>query len=181
MKDNKKPRQLGRGFIGSDTLHMEHTNKNIKSQQPPRAGYYRQRATSELRYIPGRDGVEIVELLLPSGPRRLGSIHVEGRTFKSNRKKSHILKSGNAICLNENLLTSDRFDWITIYVSGHPASPFVTSVDYFLAHGSRVCYTSAGFEVQISLPLDKWGIHKARQFHAEKLSQRNLFNGDHNE
>ena len=149
--------------------------KSTKIKSKNQAGFYRQKVNPELRFIPGRDGVEVVELSLPSGPRRLGSIHVGGRTFKSNRRSSHILRNGNAISINEELLKSTKFDWIVIEVEGEK---FVTSTDYILAYGSRICYSRAGFEVQVSLPLHLWGITKARKFHAEKFSQQNLFDGD---
>ena len=147
---------------------MTHKTKN-------KAGFYREKVNPELRFIPGRDGVEVVELSLPSGPRRLGSIHVAGRTFKATRKREHILRSGNAISLNEKLLLSDRFDWIVIEVENEK---FVTATDYILEYGSRICYSRAGYEVQVSLPLHLWGINKARSYHAQKFSQQNLFDGD---
>ena len=149
--------------------------KSTKIKSKNQAGFYRQRVQSALKFCPGKYGTEVVELSLPSGPRRLGSIHIEGRTFKSSRKRSHILRCGNAISLNEQLLKSDKFDWIIIEVEGEK---FVTSTDYILAYGSRICYSKSGFEVQISLPLHLWGIARARQFHAEKKSQFSLFGGD---
>lgn len=139
-----------------------------------RAGFYREKVKPSLRFITGKYGVEIVELSLPSGPRRLGSIHIEGRTFKATRQREHILRNGNAISVNEELLKSDKFDWIIIEVEGEK---FVTATDYILEYGSRICYSRAGFEVQRSLPLHLWGINRARQFHARKKSQTNLFNG----
>lgn len=150
----------------------ENTTSVPKSQQPNRAGFYRQGVYSHLRYIPGSNGVQVVELILPSDPRRLGSIHVEGRTFKSNRRRDHILRNGNSISINEELLKSDRFDWVVIDVENEK---FVTSVDYILEFGSKICYSKAGFEVQIALPLHLWGIEKARKHRAEKFSQQNLF------
>ena len=143
-------------------------------QDTPKAGFYKQKVHSHLHYTPIRNKVELVELKLPSGPRRLGSIHIEGRTFKSTRRREHILRNGNAICLNEELVKSDKFDWIVIEVG---QQKYVTSTDFLLEFGSRICFGKAGFEVQISLPLSLWGIEKVRQYRNEKASQLNLFGG----
>jgi hypothetical protein len=142
-----------------------------------RAGHYRQRVSAKLRFLRIQNGIQPVELQLPTGPRMLGSINVAGRTFKTSRKKEHILREGRSIAINEGLLNSGKFDWIVVDVQGSD-SKFVTSVDFIRTFGQKICYGKAGYEVQVFLPLSYWGLEKARQFARSKKSQLTLFSRD---
>jgi hypothetical protein len=93
-------------------------------------------------------------------------------TFLTNRNDNQILRKNNSIGLNYDLLTDEtlRFKWISINYNGNI---LVTSRSYFLSHGK--CYQFKGLDLQCFLPINLFGIHKAREYEAQLIIQLSLF------
>ena len=128
-----------------------------------------------LRPNPQRPYVRIVILRLSGKERIIGTLDLAGEgTFSSSRKPSHLFKKTNSLGVPFALLTNDKikFKWIVLDFMGRK---YVTSRSYFLAKGHVRQYQN--FELQILLPLDLFGIQKARNFEKFGLvpEQQNLF------
>ena len=128
-----------------------------------------------LRPNPQRPYVKAVILCLLGRERIIGTLDLAGEgTFSSSRKPSHLFKKTNSLGVPYALLTNDKikFKWIVLDFMGRK---YVTSRQYFLKKGHVRQYRN--FELQILLPLDLFGIQKARNFEKFGLvpEQQNLF------
>ena len=136
--------------------------------------------TKLIELIPTRyPSVFQVQLSLEMQTRYVGKLDTAGDgTFLTNRKPEHIFhKYGGehgSLGINHSLLTDETipFKWLVI---DFPGKKFVTSRLYMLTHGKCFKFGSQGFELQCFLPVDQFGLNKAREFEARQLIQENLF------
>lgn len=117
-----------------------------------------------------------VELDLPMQRRYIGKIDTggDGDTFFTKRKQKHIFKKTNSLGLNYALLNSPyiKYKWIVIDFEGRK---LVTSRAYFNTYGKQFQFSQKDFELQVFLPIDEFGIDKARAFEKAKVIQQDLF------
>lgn len=114
-----------------------------------------------------------VQLNLESQTRYIGKIDTAGEgTFLTNRKAKHLFKKTHSLGVNHSLLVDESipFKWIVI---NYERRKLVTSRLYVLTHGKCFQFGNKGFELQCFLPLDSFGIQKAREFEAAQTL--NLF------
>jgi len=155
--------------IKGNSMHKS-TTYTSKSQPP--AGYYRQRVLDRLVYLPPKRGKQLVELHLPDGVRRLGSIIISTRTFERTMPSNHIHRNEGGVGVNFELLISGKFDRIQITIRD-TKQKLETTTAFFIAHSRSVCYSE--FEVQRILPIADFGIEKARRWEKERNEQQELF------
>lgn len=132
--------------------------------------------TKLLELIPTKyPSVFKVQLNLEMQTRYIGKVDTAGDgTFLTARKPKHLFKKTNSLGINYSLLTDETisFRWIVIDYEGHK---LVTSRLYMLTHGKCFKFGSQGFELQCFLPVDEFGLNKAREFEARQVIQENLF------
>jgi len=154
--------------------------------------YYKTKFTniyqySQIKLIPVKINKFNVYLNLGFPTRFIGELDTTGDgTFTCSRKEGlHLFRKTNSLGLNYELLTNKNipFKWIVVKYtkSDGSFSNLVTSRDYFLHYGKCFKFDSKGFELQCFLPIEEFGIHKAREFEARKSSQLNLFSEVKNE
>lgn len=117
--------------------------------------------------------IKKVILNLNGKSREIGKLDSAGQgTFTTSRKPSHLFKKNNSLGLSFNLLKDAeiKFNWISIDYQGRK---LVTSRNYFLQFGQVMQFS--GFELQVFLPLDLFGIAKSRQFDLMISQQTKLF------
>ena len=115
-----------------------------------------------------------VKLHLEFETRHIGVICTSSSgTFFCKRNTSHLFRKQNALGINKELLSSPsiKFKWIVIEFAGQR---LVTSRKYFLAKGKQFQFGKKGFELQVFLPLDEFGIEKAREFDRNNGEQSSL-------
>ncbi|MGD1006039.1 MAG: hypothetical protein ABR980_02270 [Ignavibacteriaceae bacterium] len=121
--------------------------------------------TKQIELIPTQyASVFNVQLKLVMETRFIGKVDIAGEgKFLTQRKLKHILKKTNSLGVNHQLLINEsiKFRWIIIDFEGHK---YITSRLYFLTHGQIYTFGNAGFEKQIFLPLNEFGINRARGF-----------------
>jgi len=120
-----------------------------------------------------------IQLNLNMQTRYIGKLDTAGDgTFITQRKPEHIFhKYGGAqgsLGINHSLLIDESipFKWIVIDIDGHK---LVTSRLYMLTHGKYFKFGNQGFELQCFLPINEFGISKARELEARQVIQENLF------
>ncbi|MHB8578979.1 MAG: hypothetical protein ACYDA4_03850 [Ignavibacteriaceae bacterium] len=120
-----------------------------------------------------------VQLNLEFETRYIGKLDTAGEgTLLTNRKPKHIFhKYGGeqgSVGINHSLLTDGTifFKWLVIDFSGRK---LVTSRPYMLTHGKCFKFGSQGWDLQCFLPLEEFGLNKAREFEARQVIQENLF------
>ncbi len=116
-----------------------------------------------------------IQLNLNMQTRYIGKLDTAGDgTYLTQRKPQHLFKKLNAIGINHSLLIDESipFKWIVIDIDGHK---LVTSRLYMLTHGKCYKFGNQGFELQCFLPLEEFGLSKARNFEARQVIQENLF------
>jgi len=116
-----------------------------------------------------------VQLSLDFQNRYIGKLDISGEgTFTTSRKPEHLFKKTNAIGINYSLLqdSSIPFKWIFILFG---KETLITSRFYFLRYGKVFTFTKAGFETQIFLPVNEFGLSRAKQFESRRCVQQNLF------
>ncbi|MCK9212090.1 MAG: hypothetical protein M0P61_14710 [Ignavibacteriaceae bacterium] len=114
-----------------------------------------------------------VQLNLQEQTRYIGKVDIASEgTFLSDRKQKHIFRKTNSLGINHSLLVDESipFKWIVIDFEGRK---LVTSRLYFLTHSQCFQFGNKGFELQCFLPLELFGIQKAREFEAAQTL--NLF------
>lgn len=110
------------------------------------------------------DNIFEIKLLLQFETRFIGVLTIESDgAYICKRKAYHLFRKQNALGINYELLTSPsiKFKWIIIDFEGQR---LITSRKYFLAKGKQFQFGKKGFELQVFLPLDEFGIEKARAF-----------------
>lgn len=143
---------------------MKSTKEILSSQDKP-----------FLSAIDGKPYMKFVYLPTNGKNRRLGTLDQAGDgTFQTTRKLEHIFRKTQSMGLSYDLLTNEDIDfkWIVITLNN---KSLVTSRAYFLQYG--YIHQFKGWDVQVMLPLNLFGIDKARAFDAkrEKAVQQNLF------
>lgn len=116
-----------------------------------------------------------VQLSLDFQNRYIGRLDISGEgTFTTSRKPEHLFKKLNSIGLNLELLkdTTIYFKWIII---NFEFGKLITSRNYFLKFGKCFKFQNSGFELQCFLPVNEFGIGKARLFESRKIVQESLF------
>jgi hypothetical protein len=94
-------------------------------------------------------------------------------TFISNKRtEDHLFKRLNALGINKELCDRFTFRWIVVPYCGRK---LWTSRPFILRHGKTLTFRKAGFEAQLFLPLDEWGIDTARAFESGIGQQPDLF------
>ncbi len=114
-----------------------------------------------------------VKLNLDMQTRYIGKLDTSGEgKFLTERKLKHLFRKTNSLGLNEELLNSPdiHFKYITIDFEGQKLS---TTRMYFLTHSKP--FTFNGFEKQYFLPLDEFGLDRAKQYEDSLNIQLNLF------
>jgi hypothetical protein len=117
--------------------------------------------------------IKKVILRLNNKERDIGRIDSAGEgTFLTSRKPSHLFKKSNSLGLSYNLLKDAeiKFKWISI---DYENRKLVTSRNFFLKFGQVMQFE--GFELQVFLPLDLFGISKARKLDYLISQQTNFF------
>lgn len=112
-----------------------------------------------------------VKLFLEFETRFIGVIStISDGTFICKRKSSHLFRKNNSLGINHQLLTSPeiKFKWIVIYFEGQKLE---TARKYFLAKGKQYRFGNKGYELQVFLPLDEFGMDKARAFEQTNFIQ----------
>lgn len=115
-----------------------------------------------------------VVLHLEFEKRYIGKLVIQGDgTFSCKRNISHLFKKQNALGINYELLTSSslKFKWIVIDFEGQK---LITTRKYFLVKGKQFQFCKKGFEPQVFLPLDEFGIEKALAFERNNGEQSTL-------
>lgn len=105
-----------------------------------------------------------IKLHLDFETRYIGVLSNQGAgTFFCKRNASHLFRKQNSLGINQELLTSPsiKFKWIVIDFENQR---LITTRKYFLAKGRQFQFGKKGFELQVFLPLDEFGIEKARAF-----------------
>jgi hypothetical protein len=99
-----------------------------------------------------------VFLKLPFQTRLIGII--KDNTFICKRKEEHIFKKTNSFGINLELLKNWNipFKWIKIYTDS--GRQFITTREHFLSNGKIFQFKNLGFEPQIFLSLDQFGLDK---------------------
>jgi hypothetical protein len=127
-----------------------------------------------IELLPTKDSyVFKVKLMLQYESRFIGELNTSGEgTFTTKRKNSQLFRKLNALGINHELLTNESipFKWIVIKYEGQR---LITSRKYFLAKGKQYQFGKKGFEPLFFLPLDEFGVEKARAFernYGEQLS-----------
>lgn len=116
-----------------------------------------------------------VRLNLPMQTRFIGKLNVSDEgTFQTSRKAKHLFRKTNSLGINYKLLTSEeiKFKWIII---NYQNRKLVTSRSYFIEKGQTFQFNQKGFELQVFLPIDEFGVRKARQYEKEKEAQTEIF------
>lgn len=114
-----------------------------------------------------------VKLNLDFQTRYIGTLDTSGEgKFITERKGKHLFRKTNSLGLNEELLNSPNihFKYITIDYEGQALS---TTRMYFLTHSKP--FTFKSFEKQYFLPLDEFGLSKAKEYEDSIYKQLNLF------
>jgi hypothetical protein len=114
-----------------------------------------------------------VKLNLDFQTRYIGTLDTSGEgKFLTDRKEKHLFRKTNSLGLNEELLNSPNihFKDITIDFEGQKLS---TTRMYFLSHAKP--FTFNGFERQYFLPLNEFGLDKAKIYENSISEQLNLF------
>ena len=114
-----------------------------------------------------------VQLNLESQTRWIGKYDVAGEgTYVAQRQQKHLFRKTNSLGINHSLLVDESipFKWIVIDFEGRK---LVTTRLYFLSFGKCFRFGNKGFELQCFLPLESFGINKARGFEAAQTL--NLF------
>ena len=129
-----------------------------------------------LRLIPTKNvHVFNVQLNLDAETRYIGKIDQSGEgTFRTKRSRQHLHRKTNSLGINLELVTRQDFPfkWIVIEFEGRD---LITSKEFLLYHGSIFDFGKAGFEKQIFLKLDYWGVEKAIAFERTLCNQVELF------
>lgn len=115
-----------------------------------------------LRSNPRQPYVKTVIARLQGKERIIGNLDLAGDgTFTTTRKEKHLFRKTNSLGVPYALLVNEkiRFKWIVINYLGRK---LVTSRNYFLKKGHIRQYKN--FELQVLLPLEMFGIQKAREF-----------------
>ena len=109
-----------------------------------------------------------VQLNLEAETRFIGNLEItdEG-TFTSTRTKKHLFRKTNSLGMSYALLSdkSISFKWIVLKYCG---KNLVTSRDYFLKFGRYFQFSGKGYETQMFLSLELFGLQKAREFEASQ-------------
>jgi hypothetical protein len=115
--------------------------------------------------IPGkRPSLFAVRLNTFPVPRFIGEL--EGNTYRKRiHSGPHTLHNAGAIGINAAVLTHPDIPvkWIAVDVDG---TKLVTSKRFLLANGHPFKYRN--YEPQFALPLDLWGVDKARAWEEEE-------------
>lgn len=117
-----------------------------------------------------------LELDLPMQRRYIGKIDTggDGGTFFTKRKQKHVFRKTNSLGINYALLNNPniKFKWIVIDFEGRK---LVTSRLYFNTYGKPFQFSKKDFELQVFLPIDEFGIEKARAFEKALGIQTEMF------
>ena len=109
-----------------------------------------------------------VQLNLEEQTRYIGKVDIASEgTLLTNRKEKHIFRKTNSLGINHSLLVDESipFNWIVIDFEGRK---LVTTRLYFLSFGKCFRFGNKGFELQCFLPLELFGLQKAREFEASQ-------------
>lgn len=124
--------------------------------------------------IPTRySSVFTIQLNLESQTRYIGKLDTAGEgTFITERKERHLFHKTHSLGLNHSLLIDETipYKWVVI---DFECRKLVTSRLFFLTFGRCFQFGNKGFELQCFLPLELFGIDKAREFEAAQTL--NLF------
>lgn len=117
-----------------------------------------------------------IQLNLEEQTRYIGKVDIASEgTFLTVRKLKHLFRKTNSLGINRTLLVDESipFKWIVIDFEGRK---LVTSRIYFLTFGKCFQFGNKGFELQCFLPLELFGVEKARAFEAAQTLS--LFSGE---
>lgn len=105
----------------------------------------------------------IVFLHLVDSKRNIGTISADGTTYtKTIIPTLHIHRKTKSVGFNYELLRDGNFSWVIVKADGY--QNLVTSRRYILQHGFFLYFKHEGFEKQIFLPIDEFGLNIAREF-----------------
>ncbi len=113
-----------------------------------------------------------VLLRLPFQDKVIGQLDFRSDcTFLAKRNQKHLYRKSNSLGMNLELLERFPVHWVVIIYCGEK---LVTSKDYLLHFGRIHSFEKTGFEKQVFLPLDQWGVEKAMKYEQSIQSQLDL-------
>lgn len=120
-----------------------------------------------------RQGIYYIELHLPHQTRYIGYLNTKiGERFKKV-KKTNLFEKQNGLADALELYTNNikfPFKTVKFVLDG---KTYETTREYFLKFGQIFQFT--GFEKQIFLPLEKWGLPQAIKYERSIGVQESLF------
>lgn len=134
-----------------------------------------QQYTQGLRLLSTRaPHVKRVALDLDCQTRFIGKLDEagEGTFISAKRTEKHLFRKLEALGVNLDLLRLFPFRWVLVPFCGRD---LWTSKRYLLDHGTVFSFKRAGFETQAFLPLNLWGLERAREYEAGLGVQGDLF------
>lgn len=133
--------------------------------------------TQKIELCPTRvASVQNVVLHLNGTARLIGRLDsAAGGIFYTKRTVNHLHRVSNSLGLNYEFLSRYPFRWVNIDYDGRR---LVTTKNYFLKNGKVLNFSKAGFELQVFLPLEKFGRDTALEFERTSNCQPHLFPQD---
>ena len=118
-----------------------------------------------------------VKLNLPFETRYIGKI-ISGTYIKKISENEHFYRKNNSVAFNADLIENGQFDFINVIIIGS-GNMLQTTRKYVLRYGLKHTFKKKGFEQQIFLPLELFGLDKAEKYEKElrrkKQKQLSLF------
>jgi len=115
------------------------------------------------------------------GKRNIAELNTIGKgTLIAYKKEKHIFRKNNSLGLNYELLAIPviPFHQIVIYLQRkHLTEPQVlyTTREFFLAKGQIYEFKNAGFEKQVFLPINQFGMERVNEYERLLSKQQSLF------
>lgn len=137
-------------------------------------------ATSKLLfYETKQSNVFRVDIVLMMETKHIGKFDLIKQEFTSTprTKDKHLHRSYNALGFNIELLELNKLHLLTIpYNDGITTYLMQTTKAFIKRFGIKHQFYKAGYEKQIFLPLDKFGLERALELENELINQKQLFN-----
>lgn len=142
-------------------IQTQYSNGGCDSQVPGQLS---------LRPTRRRDIYKVI-LDLPSKRVRVGEIDSAGEgCFRCKRKREHLHRKFNAWGINAEVLSRWSFRWVSITCDG---VEYKTTRTFLQQFGKA--YTFSGYEKQLFLPLELWGIDVVKDYEKKQAQQLQLF------
>ena len=109
--------------------------------------------------------------------RIIGSYNEASKTFTAFRSEAkHLFKNTNSLGINEAVLNELPVRWVEILYTGSSGrvQSLITSKDFLMRFGTRAAYASTGYEAQVFLKLDAFGMDRAIRYQSEINSQQSF-------